>query len=133
MNFSGPLQDRIAIRETIEAYADAVFRRDADAWAQNWADDSVWNLAGTEVSEKNNIVELWSGAMSGFSFVAFFAQTGAIHVDGDNATARSYTIEDLVQVDGKSRHIVGQYDDTLQKQNARWVFTRRIYKILSDA
>ena len=34
--FDGPLEDRMAIRERIEAYSDAVFRKDADAWIANW-------------------------------------------------------------------------------------------------
>lgn len=36
---SGPTEDRLAIREVIENYADAVTRRDGDAWAACWAED----------------------------------------------------------------------------------------------
>ena len=133
MSFTGPLEDRIAIRETIEAYADAVFRRDGEAWAANWAEDSVWNLAGMEVAGKANIVALWTGAMAGFSFVAFFAQPGEIRIDGNRASVRSYTVEDLVETDGKPRHVVGRYDDELVKEDGHWLFARRIYTILKDS
>ncbi|MFN7174902.1 MAG: nuclear transport factor 2 family protein, partial [Thermaurantiacus tibetensis] len=44
--FTGELADRLAIRERIEAYNDAVFRRDAEDWAACWAEDAVWEVAG---------------------------------------------------------------------------------------
>jgi len=44
MSFSGPAEDRLAIRELIEAYADAVTRNDATAWIATWAEDSIWSL-----------------------------------------------------------------------------------------
>ena len=43
---SGPLEDRIAIRELVESYNDAVMRFDGDAWADNWRDDATWHLPG---------------------------------------------------------------------------------------
>lgn len=130
---SAPLEDRLAIRERLEAYADAVFRRDAEAWGANWAEDSVWNLGGTEVSGKANIVGLWNGAMAGFSFVAFFVQPGEITIEGNRARVRSYTAEDLVETGGRFRHVIGRYDDELVKQGGTWLFTRRIYTILRDS
>ena len=33
--------DRLAVRERIEAYADAVFRKDAESWGACWAEDAV--------------------------------------------------------------------------------------------
>lgn len=133
MSFTGPIEDRIAIRETLEAYADAVFRRDAQAWGANWAEDSVWDLAGTEVSGKANIIGLWTTAMAGFSFVAFFVQPGEIKIDGNHATVRSYTVEHLADAEGKSRHIIGCYDDKLIKDNGAWRFAKRVYRILRDS
>jgi len=49
MAFSGSTDDQIAIRALIDSYTDAVFRRDADAWGATWAQDALWNLAGTHV------------------------------------------------------------------------------------
>ena len=40
MAFEGPIEDRLAIRELIENYADAVFQRDEERWAANWADEA---------------------------------------------------------------------------------------------
>ncbi len=32
----GPMEDRLAIRELVDSYNDAVMRFDADAWSANW-------------------------------------------------------------------------------------------------
>ncbi len=133
MAFEGPIEDRLAIRELIENYADAVFQRDEKRWAANWADEASWNLAGMEVKGKANIVGMWKQAMAGFSFVAFFAAPGAIEVDGNKARARVYTAEDLVETSGKRRHVIGQYDDEFTKQSGRWLFSQRTYRILQGS
>ena len=86
MAFDGPAEDQIAIRALIDSYSDAVFRRDAQAWGATWAEDAVWNLAGTEVRGRDAIVGLWTQAMSGFPFVAFFAQIGQLAITGDHST-----------------------------------------------
>ena len=132
MAFEGPLEDRIAIRERIESYGDAVFQRDEAAWAANWADDSVWNLGGMEVKGKAKIVAMWKGAMAGFSTVTFFANPGSVRVRDDIADVRVYTLEFLVETDGRARRVVGQYDDKLVKQNGTWLFQSRSYRILSE-
>ncbi len=44
MPFTGPAEDRLAIRELLEAYADAVNRCDAVGWGATWAEDAEWSL-----------------------------------------------------------------------------------------
>jgi len=39
MAFTGPFEDRLAIRELVDSYGDAVARNDAQAWGANWAED----------------------------------------------------------------------------------------------
>ena len=72
MAITGPIEDQLAIRALHDNYADAVFRRDAADWGALWADDAVWDLAGTTVNGKDSIVGLWQGAMGTFAFVGFF-------------------------------------------------------------
>ena len=95
MTFSGSTDDRLAIRERMEAYADAVFRRDAEAWIAGWAEDASWSLMGMTLTGRDTIRTTWEGAMAAFPLAAFFTQPGAIEVSGDRATARSFTQEVL--------------------------------------
>ncbi len=132
MAFEGAIEDRLAIRERIESYGDAVFRRDEKDWAANWAEDSVWKLGATEVKGKANIVNLWRNAMASYSHVAFFGTPGAIEVRGYSASVRVYTLEFLVETNGKARRIEGHYDDRLVKRSGCWLFKSRAYTILRD-
>ncbi len=127
--FEGAPEDRLAIRERIEAYSDAVFRHDADAWIENWSDDGVWRLPGLDVAGKAQIKAAWTQAMSAFAFAGFFATPGSIRVTGDRAVARVYTQEVLVEHGGTVRRIVGAYDDELIKTNGVWLFQSRTYAI----
>ena len=130
--FAGPAEDRLAIRERIEAYSDAVFRHDAEDWIACWAENAVWRLPGIDVVGRPQIKAAWQGAMAGFTLTAFFATPGSIRVSGHEATAKVYTQEFLLLVAGGARRIVGAYDDALVKQDGAWLFARRAYHILHD-
>ncbi len=132
--YKGAIEDRLAIRERIETYSHAVFLKDADLWISNWAEDGVWNLpsVGVEMTGRAKIRAAWEQAMSNYAMAGFFAVPGAIEVNGDTATARSYTQEVLLTKDGALRKIVGAYDDTLVKGNGTWLFARRSYTVLHD-
>lgn len=126
---SGPLEDRIAIRELVESYNDAVMRFDADDWAANWAPDGVWSLPGRgEVHGRDAIKAQWLGAMGAITVEGFFASAGVITVEGDRASARWYQQEFLVQ-GGNRVAIVGEYDDDYVKLDGRWYFATRRYKV----
>jgi uncharacterized protein (TIGR02246 family) len=132
--YTGSVEDRLAIRERIETYSHAVFIHDADLWISNWAEDGVWQLPsiGIDISGRTNIRAAWEQAMGGFALAGFFAVPGSIEVDGDTATARSYTQEILVLKEGGLRKVVGAYDDTLVKRDRKWLFLRRSYNVLHD-
>ena len=130
MAFTGAAEDQMAIRTLHESYADAVFRRDADQWGGNWAEDGLWHLMGTDVKGRGAIVSLWVSAMAGFTFVAFFSQVGAIEIDGDRATGRVFTHEVLETSDGTISRPVGRYDDDYVRQGGRWLFQSRRYSLL---
>ncbi len=125
---------RLAIRERIEAYSDAVFRHDAEAWIACWAEDATWSLPslGIDLTGRPAIEAAWRQAMSAFAVAGFFATPGPIVVAGRQATARVHTQEILVGHDGKVRRILGAYDDELALQDGAWRFTRRAYRVLHD-
>ena len=118
----GPLEDRLAIRELIESYNDAVMRFDGDA---------IWSLPGAgEIQGLDNFFPIWEQTMAGFSFVGFFASAGPITIDGDSATGTWYQQEFLNGKDGSKRKITGKYRDDYIRKNGRWYFQKRIYEIL---
>lgn len=133
MAFIGSVEDRLAIRELVDSYSDAVARRDADDWIATWTDDAVWDLMGHEVAGKEAILQTWLGAMGTFDFVGFHADPGHIEVTGETATARIYVSEVLVGSGSSDvRRVEGRYEDEFRKDGGVWRFSRRAYSILHD-
>ena len=56
---TGPIEDRLAIRELIESYNDAVMRFDEAAWAENWTEDATWNTGQGDLTGKDVFVPVW--------------------------------------------------------------------------
>lgn len=145
MAFSGPLEDRILIRELIETYANGVMERNAEEWGSVWAEDAYWALPefpGLDgFSGRAAIVAAWVGSMEVFASMTDFAKPmiyvatpGAIRVTGDTATAHVFTSEIFQDPEsGREVRVRGRYDDELRKQDGRWYFTRRVYRILHQA
>jgi uncharacterized protein (TIGR02246 family) len=130
--FSGPIEDRLAIRELNGTYADGVVRIDAETWASVWAEDSHWDLMGHEVHGKDAIVAMWNGAMSGLEAVSFHCIPCMIEVTGNTARARVQTQEILKAKDAPARHVGGLYEDELAKIDGEWRFTARKFRIVAE-
>lgn len=129
--FSGPIEDRLAIRELHDSYCDAVLRTDPDDWGALWTEDAVWSLMGTEVVGRENIVNLWNGAMSAFDAVSFLGIPGSLEITGDTATGRYQTHEILVE-NGEPRIAGGRYDDEFVKIDGQWLYSKRIFNVVAQ-
>ena len=133
-NFTGPLEDRMAVREVLETYADAVNQFDGEVWASLWVEDSQWDLPdypelGT-VHGKKAIVDMWHSAMPNYPKLTFNITIGSICVEGDTATTRSYISE--VYDDpktGKDKRAQGEYNDRLIKQTGEWLLQHRTFTV----
>ncbi len=131
---TGPVEDRLMIRELIESYNDAVMRFDADDWADTWLDDATWALPGTGdgITGKDNFLPIWKNAMSAFEYVGFFAFPAPVTVTGDTAKGTLYQREELHQKDGVKRLVTGRYEDEYAKKDGRWYFSKRVYSVLQS-
>lgn len=125
---SDGLNDRIAIRELLETYSDAIIVRDKDRWAATWADDATWRFRTGEVHGRAQIVATWEKAMSGFDSVWFMAYPGMIEIDGDTATVRTHTFEHLAPSGGTPRLQAGIYEDKLVRTSDGWRFFERSFE-----
>ena len=141
-NFIGPLEDRVAIRELLDTYSDAVTRHDAAQWASVWldSDDCRWMLPSmaewAQFRGKAQIVDEWCKMMNQFhgsegkhNPISQVTVPGKIVVDGDSATVRCFTTEFFVTPDGRTLHTKGQYDDVLAKRDGRWFFKERTWTL----
>ena len=129
MPFEGPGEDRLAIRELVDAYGDAVCQRDADAWVGTWAPDGVWLLRGKTITGHAALRAAWLTAMAAYRYVSFAGRPGAIQVDGDAASLRVQTTEWLVPVAGRPRLQLGTYEDRLVRLRGDWRFAQRSFSV----
>ena len=131
MPFTGPIEDRLAIRELLDAYSDAVCQNDAAAWGALWAEDAEWSLPQyPEIGTTHGraaIVAMWVEAMKGYPGVIFVTTPGSIEVDGAQAVVRCYTSEVFDQA-GATHRDRGHYDDLCVKVDGRWLFQRRSFR-----
>ena len=131
MPFTGPAEDRLAIRELLEAYADAVTQCDAAAWGETWAEDASWSLPDYPemgvTQGRAAIVAMWVEAMKNYPGIMFEAWPGSIEVTGASATMRSYTSE-VYEQDGATVRDRGVYEDVCVKQDGRWLFKSRSFR-----
>jgi hypothetical protein len=147
MAFTGPAEDRLAIRELYDAYSDACVLGDDEAWGALWTEDAYWSLPEFEGHEefvgRDAIVKGWRWSMdlygplrgeNGRACMIYVGTPGAIAVDGDRATARCYTSE-ITKWPGHDTETRtrGRYDDELIKQDGRWMFQKRTYRTLHNA
>ena len=131
MSSNGSVEDRLAIRETLDRFCDGVNQQDAEIWGSTWAEDSEWNLpvmpGYEEVKGKAAIVEAWVKSMEHFSRVHMMTQVGTLRFEGNTCYMRSYNTETAVLKDGTELHPRGQYDDILVKQDGAWLFAKRSF------
>ncbi len=130
--FSGPIEDRLAIRELSETYGLGVVLNDPEIWGSVWAEDAHWDFMGTQLDGREAIVGLWNQAMSGLAAVSFQCLPAAIEIDGDTATGIVQTQEVLKFKDGTTRMVGGLYTDMLVKRSGRWVYSSRAFKIIAE-
>lgn len=129
MRFTGPIEDRLAIRELYGTYADSASGADCDAWLACWTDDCLWetsfgNFAGKDAMRAQNDL-LWQA----MDRMGFFNEIAGIEIDGDRASARCWCREIVMMKDGSVMRVVGRYDDELVREGGEWRFRRRSYTL----
>lgn len=122
----------LALRQLVEAYADAVCRRDAEDWGATWAPDGEWDLGpGRSMTGRDKIVPFWSQIMGTFPMAIQVITGGKVlWVDGNRAAARWYITEYLRTDDGTNRVGHGVYHDRYVRIDGQWRFARRSYNLL---
>lgn len=128
------LSDRLAIRDVIDRYSDAVTRR---AWPEVGAtfhEDAVWSAGAPfnlEHRTRAAIETRLSGGIAALEFLVQMAHSVVIEIEGDRATARSIIHELGRNAALRSGlFLVGVYNDALSRREGRWAFERRHFEPL---
>ena len=131
MNFSGPLEDRLAIRELNDQYCDATMTKDVAMWAETWAEDAEWVRRDTTFRGREAIVADARKVIDSYSSATFFCNLGSTHVEGHRATGRCHLIE-LFFFGNGPKIFFSFYEDEYVKRAGRWFFQRRTFTLANQ-
>ncbi len=131
VNFTGPLEDRIAIRELCDQYCDAVMRKDIAKYGATWAQDAEWTARGETIKGRAAIAATAKSLLDKCSTALFFCNMGETHVDGHRATGRCYNVELFYFTDTPSCYLT-YYDDQFIKIDGRWYFQSRSNSVMKE-
>lgn len=132
MPFTGPLEDRLLIRELYDSYADAACRMDRADWLTCWTEDSFWQTHYFDVSGINAIAAQYDAIMANVVTTSFFNQLAAIEIYGDRAKGRAICRERLLMQGDLNLRLTGRYEDDLVRDTGGWRFARRIYHVMLE-
>ena len=133
MPFTGPIEDRLAIRELYDSYADGANRGDRAAWLDCWSDDAIWWCHHFERTGREAIGLQYDQLMASVKQAIFMTQICSIEISGDAAKARAVCSERLLQTAGGEYQLTGRYEDELARCDGQWIFVRRIYHVMQEA
>ena len=124
------LEDELALRNLMSRYADAVNRMDAAAWAATWAENGVWNLLGSPVTGRDNIMSLWQQMMGGFEFAVMMPSSCLFDISEYSASGHWYLQEHTRDNEGTASTILSRYIDTYTKEDGHWLYQSRDYSFI---
>ncbi|MFC0206376.1 nuclear transport factor 2 family protein [Novosphingobium soli] len=129
MPFTGPVEDRLAIRELYGTYADASWRGDKALWLATFAEDGRWTSHLFDAAGHEALGATWDGLWKDWASVAFLSELGSIEVEDDSARVRSFAREVVQTKAGAVFKLCGRYDDALVRVEGTWKFARRDYTL----
>jgi hypothetical protein len=121
-----PAADDAAIRRLVVAYADAVSRLDAEAWAATWAEEARWELGARMLEGREAIVAHWTALLPIYDSVLQLPSQGWLARRGGAVVGRWLVLEILRKRDASDDALqVACYVDRYVREEGAWVFGER--------
>ncbi len=125
-------EDKMEIIELVGRYNHAGDVGDADAWADTFTDDGVFESKQIRYEGRETLKQLAIDTVNGIEHPRHHTYNFVIEGDGDSANMKSsITVMSVAHDRGSARIVgVGNYDDTLIKVSGAWKFQRRFVRFL---
>jgi len=119
-----------AIRQTQARYTDAVWRKDADAFAGCFTEDGEWRISGMILKGRPAIRETIQRIMDNFVRVLITFRTPILSMEGDRPASRTYIDERCAWKNGETNISVGRYYERFaQAPDGQWLFQWRLFEL----
>ena len=126
----GRRKDERALQQLMARYVDAANRRDGEDWAQTWAENGTWDIAGIEVTGRAAILDMWKQVVAGFEFAVLMPSSCLLQIDGKHAGGHWYLQEFTRDLQGERVLALSRYVDEYSKIDGQWYFQKRRYDFI---
>ena len=113
------------VRQLHARFIDAVWRKDAEAFADCFAADGEWKIAGMHMRGSEEIGKTFGLLLGVCARVVMLPGIPLLEVSGNTASSRMSVTELAKMVDGSSAMTVGVYYDRYVEQGGVWRFQWR--------
>lgn len=113
------------VRQLHARFVDAVWRQDAGAFADCFAEDGEWKVAGMHMRGRAEIGSQFAQLLAACERVLIIPGIALLDVGPGTATGRIHVTELAKMRDGSSAMTIGVYYDHFVDDGTRWRFQRR--------
>ncbi len=113
------------IRQLHARFMDAVWRKDAAAFADCFTEHGEWKIATLHMRGQAEIAEMFDKLLGACARVQILAGTPVLEVGEEDATGRIQVTELAKMQDGSSAMTMGVYYDHYMYEAGRWRFRWR--------
>jgi uncharacterized protein (TIGR02246 family) len=113
------------IRQLHARFVDAVWRQDADCFAQCFATDGVWKIAGMDIRGREKLADACKMMLGRCKRIHLITGQPILEIAGNTVIGRLNMTEFSVMNDGSSAMVIGWYHDRYVDEQGRWRFASR--------
>jgi len=117
------------IRQLHARFTDAVWRKDADAFADCFAHNGEWKIASMHILSRAEIGSTFGKLMGACDRVQLILGMPILEVEPGAATGRIQITELAKMMDGSSAMTLGVYYDRYVEEAGRWRFQWRHFSL----
>ncbi len=117
------------IRQLQARCVDAIWRKDAAAFAECFAEDGEWKIAGLHLHGRAEIESTFAKLLGLCERVFTSVSTPILEVGDGTAFGRTYVAENAKLTNGQTAHTIGIYYERYVEQAGGWKFQWRHWSL----
>lgn len=110
-------------------YTDAVWRKDAHAFAALFTPDGEWRISGRVMRGRAEIAETIGAILDRFTAVLFTYRTPVLHSEEGEVSARVMVDERCAWKNGNRNIAIGRYYERFVRHEGHWLFDWRLFEL----
>ena len=118
-----------AVRQLQARYADALWRKDSQSFADLFAEDAEWKIAGMHLRGRLEIKRIFEQFMVHVERTLMTFRTPMVDIVDGIVTSRTYVTESNKFSDGRTAETIGIYYERFVAQNGRFRFQWRHWNL----